>query len=141
MTSSFAGIRSLGAIFHPRGTYLWSWMEFFGCCGVLLGMILPALAESECASSPDTGGLGRGVRGGMNGLHLTSRGGRPPSRSTRFGQARKTEIQCTTLINLWPLRSSSMYFWPIPSQLNWKLVLAFLAPFGQCIKWQQQFLF
>ncbi|CAJ1336216.1 unnamed protein product [Effrenium voratum] len=39
-------------------TYLWSWMEFFGCCGVLLGMILPALAESECASSPDTGCYG-----------------------------------------------------------------------------------
>ncbi|CAJ1384343.1 unnamed protein product [Effrenium voratum] len=33
-------------------------MEFFGCCGVLLGMILPALAESECASSPDTGCYG-----------------------------------------------------------------------------------
>ncbi|CAK9095326.1 Putative sulfoquinovose importer, partial [Durusdinium trenchii] len=36
-------------------TMVWSWMEFFGCIGILLGQGLPTLGETNCASSPETG--------------------------------------------------------------------------------------
>ena len=36
-------------------TSLWSWREIFVCLGILAGMVVPIIGESECSSSPDTG--------------------------------------------------------------------------------------
>ena len=36
-------------------TSLWSWREIFVCFGILAGMVVPIIGESECSSSPDTG--------------------------------------------------------------------------------------
>ncbi|CAJ1396335.1 unnamed protein product [Effrenium voratum] len=36
-------------------TVLWSWREICLCLGILGGMVLPIIGESECASSPETG--------------------------------------------------------------------------------------
>lgn len=36
-------------------TSLWSWRELFVCLGILMGMVVPIIGESECASSPSTG--------------------------------------------------------------------------------------
>lgn len=34
---------------------VWSWMEFWGCVGILTGMAVPILGETNCSSSPSTG--------------------------------------------------------------------------------------
>ena len=36
-------------------TSLWSWRELFVCLGILFGMVVPIVGESQCASSPETG--------------------------------------------------------------------------------------
>ena len=36
-------------------TSIWSWREIFLCFGILVGMVVPIIGESECASSPETG--------------------------------------------------------------------------------------
>lgn len=58
-------------------TNVWSWMEFWGCIGILSGMSLPLLGESNCASSAETGcyeylfiALGLGLLFMVSNLHL-----------------------------------------------------------------------
>ena len=58
-------------------TMVWSWMEFWGCIGILTGMALPILGETNCASSPESGcyeyffiALGLGLVFMASDLHL-----------------------------------------------------------------------